>query len=264
MLNDIKQNYISIAGAKLPSVSSIDLVDKYFLANTRDKDYYLAQLILYCWPVLEKLFYKQTVKIMSEEECYDIFIDAFFYVIQHQVWKDENSSLYQDKDALLKAMYTTVESRRRNFFIAQNRQKRQVNQFPLSLDGLSDEFQEGYFSPVSDSYNLDKGWSIKYIRYLWENKLYVTTIIFYLLLTFDVYTSDNKINVKKIKKMLKYFDLMCYNNFINTYRLKDKNHEIYDKYIKNMSDVTIYQYIQSAFTLFHNSDTLKYIYNNRV
>ena len=155
MLNDIKQNYISIAGAKLPSVSSIDLVDKYFLANTRDKDYYLAQLILYCWPVLEKLFYKQTVKIMSEEECYDIFIDAFFYVIQHQVWKDENSSLYQDKDALLKAMYTTVESRRRNFFIAQNRQKRQVNQFPLSLDGLSDEFQEGYFSPVSDSYNLD-------------------------------------------------------------------------------------------------------------
>ena len=264
MLDDIKQNYISMAGTKSSSTTPIELVDKYFSVDSHDKNQYLAQLILYCWPALEKLFYKQTVKVLSEEECYDIFIDAFFYVIQHQVWKDENSSLYQDKDALLKAMYTTVESRRRNFFVAQNRQKRQVNQFPISLDGLSEEFQDGYFLPVDDSYNIDKGWSVKYIYDLWEQKLYVTAVVFHLMLTCDVYTEDNKISNKKIKKLLKYFDKMCYNDFINIYGLKDTHGDIYDKYIKNMSDTMMYQYIQSAINMFQDSDTLKHIYDNQL
>lgn len=264
MLDDLKQNYINIANTKVSHLTPIELVDKYFSEGIPDKNYYLACLILYCWPVLEKLFYKQNMKIMSEEDCYDIFIDSFFYVIQHQVWKDENNVLYNDEDALLKAMYTTVESRRRNYFIAQNRQKRQVNQFPMSLEGLSEEFQEGYFSPTTDSYDMHRGWSKKYIHKLWDNKLYVASIVFHILLTCDVYDEEDNISYKKIKKLLKHFDDLCYNNFIHIYGIQDDEQLIYKKYIMSMSDNMMYDYIHSAMTLFHNSTILKNIYKDRL
>lgn len=264
MLDELKQNYISLASTKPLSITPLELVDKYFSADDGEKDYYLSQLILHCWPALEKLFYKQNMKVLSEEECYDIFIDAFFYVIQHQVWKDENSSLYKDEDALLKAMYTTVESRRRNFFVAQNRQKRQVNQFPVSLDDLYESFQDGYFSPVTDLYHIDKGWSIQYIKDLWGEGLYVSAVVFHLLLTCDVYTDTNEINIKKIKKLLKFFDDVCYNQFKHTYEIIDDGNVVYDKYIKNLSDDIAYQFIYSALYLFRTSDTLKNLYNNQL
>ena len=264
MLDELKQNYLSVVDTKVSSLTPIELVDKYFSSDTPDKNQCLAQLILYCWPVLEKLFYKQSMKVLSEEDCYDIFIDAFFYVIQHQVWKDENSSLYKDENALLKAMYTTVESRRRNFFVAQNRQKRQVNQFPVSLDGLSEDFQEGYFSPTTDSYDINRGWSKEYINNLWDNKLYVTSIVFHILLTCDVYDEDDNISYKKIKKLLKHFDDSCYNDFIHTYEIQDDEQLIYKKYVLSMSDSTMYDYIYSAMNLFHNSTILQNIYKDRL
>ena len=48
MLDDIKQNYISMAGTESSSTTPIELVDKYFSVDSHDKNQYLAQLILYC------------------------------------------------------------------------------------------------------------------------------------------------------------------------------------------------------------------------
>ena len=141
---------------------------------------------------------------------------------------------------------------------------KELNQFPISLDDLYENFQDGYFSPVTDCYHINDGWSIEYIKYLWGQKLYVSAVIFHILLTCDVYTDNNQINIKKIKKLLKHFDDMCYNQFKDIYEITDKDNNIYNRYIKDLSDDDSYQFVYSALYLFHTSDILKTMYNDRL
>lgn len=253
-LEELKNNYALLANTvDVSNTSILEIADKYLNeTDSFQKDKYAAVLMVYCWPALEKLYYKQNVKILSLVDCYDIFLDSFFYVMDKCVWKDENHSLYNDEDAILKAMYVLVESRRKNYFVSQNRQKRVANQYPVSLNTLSEEFQDGFFSPIMEKYNFNRGWEKEYVQLLWKDKLYITALIFDVLVNLDVFDEQERVNVKKIKKYIKNLSEMYYNGFIERYDLED-NGIIYDKYIKNVDDGRIYDYIYNAFSTFKRS-----------
>lgn len=262
-LSKLKELYVSKIGNNSFDGSYTDLVDKYFSEEDPDKrDIYISQIIVHCWPALEKMCYKQSNEVLSEVDCYDIFMDSLQYVLEKRVWNNPESSIYKDKDAVLKCMYVVTNSRRKGYFTAQNRHKRKVNQFPLSLDSLSEEFQEGYFSPVFEKYNFERGWESKFISRLWEKKLYVSAIILDIILNLDVFEGDS-ISKKKIKKYVKNFDLSCYNSFIERYKL-DSDEFVYNDCIQELTDKTIYAYIDSALNLFKTSDMLQEIKQENV
>ena len=147
-----------------------------------------------------------------------------------------------------------TESRRKNFFIAQNRQKRQVNQQPISLDTLSEEFQEGYFSSIIETYNFERGWEKRFITSLWEKQLYISAVIFDVILNLDIFDDDG-IDKKKIKKYIKNISKKSYNAFINKYGLKS-DISVYDDYIKGIDDKVAYVYIDNAMQMFKRSEDL--------
>lgn len=257
-LAEYKEIYTQVVSKEVKNLPILEIAHLY--NNELDsykKDMYAAALILNCWPALEKLYYKQNTKILSEMDCYDIFMDSFLYVMEKQVWTDENNSLYQDKDAILKSMYVVTESRRKNFFIAQNRQKRHVNQYPVSLDTLSEEFQEGYFSSIIETYNFERGWEKEFIATLWDKQLYISAVIFDVILHADV-IDDNGIDKKKIKKYIKNMSDLEYNDFIIRNNLKE-NYEIYENYIEDLDDRVLYVYIDNALQMFKRSEYLNRI-----
>lgn len=260
----LKHSYIELADIiDTTNLTMLEVADKYLEEIDKfKKEIYTAKLIIYCWPALEKLYYGQNVRIISLNDCYDIFLDSFFYVMDKCVWKDKSNKLYKDKDAILKAMYVLVESRRKNYFIAQNRQKRVVNQYPVSLDNLSDEFQEGYFSYISEHYSFNRGWEISFMNYLWDTKRYIGCLIFDIILNTDVVEEDG-LNIKKIKKYIKNIDQEKYLDFLAIYDIIDIDLEIYHKYIKDLSDSMIYSYIYNTLSFFKTDTKLKkVVYNN--
>ena len=264
-LKEIKLNYLNLVkGNELLDVPILDIANKYIVeVDSYKKDIYAAVLILYCWPALERLYYKQNKKVLSLTDCYDIFMDSFLYVMEKHVWTDENNSLYNDEDAILKAMYVLVDSRRKNYFISQNRQKRVVNQYPVSLDSLSEEFQEGYFSPMVEKYNFDRGWEKEFVVSLWEQKKYIAAVIFDIIITLNVVTNE-EVDFKKIKKYLKNLPEKYYNAFIHKYNLVDKDLVIYNKYIKAVDENRIYTYITNTMAEFKESIKLQEIKDNNV
>ena len=117
-LAEYKEMYSQMVSKELEKIPILEVADLYSKEiDSYKKDMYAAALILNCWPALERLYYKQNKKILSETDCYDIFMDSFLYVIEKQVWNNESNSLYKDKDAILKSMYVVTESRRKNFFV---------------------------------------------------------------------------------------------------------------------------------------------------
>lgn len=264
-IEELKDMYVHLSDLiDTSDLSNLELAEKYFHAkNSYVKDIYTAKLLVYCWPALEKLYYGQNVKLLSLNDCYDIFLDSFLYVMDKCVWKNSNNSLYQDEDAILKAMYVLVESRRRNYFVAQNRQKRIVNQYPVSLDNLSEEFQEGYFSNKMETYNFERGWDKKYIRSLWDEKKYITALIFNAIFNLNVFDGD-EISFKKIKKSIKHMSKRHYTKFLKKYGIIDIELYIYYRYVKNISDDVLYSYIQTVLNNSKNDDVLKRIKENYV
>ncbi len=262
-LSEIKKNYIALSKhLDVSKYTMLEIADKY--TNETDefkKDVYAAVLILYCWPALEKLYYKQQVKVLSQNDCYDIFMDSFLYVMEKQVWKNESNKLYNDKDAILKAMHVLVESRRKNYFIAQNRQKRYVNQCPVSLDVLSEDFQDGYFSSITETYNFDRGWDKLFVKNLWQSKRYISAIIFDILMNLNVFDED-EVDYKKIKKHVKHISKEQYKKFLKRYDIIDNDLIIYNKYIKNIEENMIYTHIINSFNSFKSDLNLKHVKEN--
>lgn len=262
-LNQLKSNYEAISNSfDTGNLSMIEIADKYI--NEKDsykKDCYAAKLIVYCWPALERLYFKQNVKVMTVNDCYDIFMDSFFYVMEKCVWKNPDNMLYNDKDAVLKAMYVLTESRRRNYFVAQNRQKRVINQYPISLESLYEDFQDGYFTPVEERYNYYDGWEKDFIKSLWSKKQYISAVVLDTILTSEVFDEDFNFDIKKLKKCVKNFDIVCYDIFIKKYDL-ELNYDIFHKYIENINDTTLYNYIRTALLSFKTNGVLKEILEN--
>lgn len=260
-LEYIKSNYIECAKhVDISDLSMLEVVDNMLsTCCEQDKDAYISHIILYTWPALEKLYFNQNKKIISVSDCYDIFLDSLYYILEKQVWKDKNNKLYKDEDALIKAIYVAVESSRKNYFTAQNRDKRIAN-FKAEYYDPTEEFLNGnYISKIYEKYNFNGDWINDVIKDLWKSKQYISAIILYMILNLDIFDGNEVLNISKLKKYLRKINLEFLSMLSGKYKIDIEDSK---KYVLKIKDKNLDNYISSALKVLSGNQLLNDVVNN--
>lgn len=236
------------------------LVSSSSLCET-DINAYTSYLICAAWNLVQRIYYVNNNAKLSCEECYDIFIQAFYYVLENHVWTNPTSSLYNDSDAFMKAMAVTIQSRKKNFIEAKFKQKRVINNNAISLDGIYEDFPEGYFSfeynepdySVTDYIIEDK------IAYYFNNDCYLTAFILEGILYNNIFDADNNLDLRKLRKYLKNIDDEFCLYFSYKYNLPVQSVQTSIDMINSYSHSMLDKKIHTSFITLKNDDTIKQI-----
>lgn len=214
-LHELKIPYETIyltVPATILNMSSEELID-VLPDKSFDTDAIMSVLIYRSWQALVNIFYKQ--KSLTEEQCYDIYLEALEYIIKTKPWKKEDNILYNDSNAFLKAMITCTKSRKMNYFISQHRDKRLLNTTALSIDKLSEEYNDYYQGFDTDTYFPELLNITSEIKKLFCSKKYITAFVLDAILNSDVF-SENGIDLKKMRKHL----IRLTENYLKTFATK--------------------------------------------
>lgn len=197
----IYENKVACFSEEIPSREIIDTIDH---VNTDRKETYTALLLLEAWPCLTRMYYKNNNAELTQDECYDIFLDAFFYLMEKKPWSKKDSQLNNDPNAFLKCMYTCCESRKKNYINSKFRDKRFVNYSTVSLDKIQEEHTDG-------SLTADK--TSQYSEFILDDiiKDYILKYKYMEAIVLDIVLSYNIFNVGafsyvRLKKMIKSFN----------------------------------------------------------
>lgn len=259
---ELKQPFLNIVGSiDINKYNANDVVMLYNQSdNSHDKNLYISILILKSWKILQSIYYKNNNANLSEEDCYEIFLETLDYVCTQSVWLNKDSTLYNDKDAFLKAMNTTIQCRKKNFINAKFRQKRFANYDTISLDVITDEYSDGYFTPYLPEYNFEEDEiSNQIIRYF-KSKDYITAFLLDSVINFNIFDDDNgMLDVRKLRKHLRHLDDNFCAYFSIKYGLKE-NEVLYSrKYFSNIPQSKLDKKLYNAFTNLKNNVIIKQI-----
>ena len=264
-LNDLKQQFENIDTMELDNYSCTEVANMY-LSNsyTIDQNKFISYLICNTWNLLQKIFYTNNNNVLSEEDCYDIFIQALHYVLHTHPWTNEKSTLYNDEKAFEKAMAITVSSRRKNFLKAKFRQKRIINSTNFSLDSLEEDFTDGYFSSQEDTVLEDskKPDTTKLIedeiKKYCEYGLYLTALILESIIHGNTYNDDGEFDERRLRKILRNLSPEFKLYFVQKYGCDAEdfaNNTNYSEMSFNDLDTKIW----NSFTTLKHSDIIKTI-----
>lgn len=235
-LNELKAPFESMLKTIDFDTSDLNsLATNYNTYQDEDKKNKVAAvLICASWPSLCSIYFNQAKTNLSVEECFDIFLDAFSYVVDRHVWDNKDSSLYKDKNGFVKAMSTCIKSRKLNYIIAQYRQKRIANYTALSIDLLNEIFQEGYFNYYDNSYISNENEIKNIVVYFFNSKKYLWAFIVDAILNFDVFSNDYILDLRKVHKHIRHIDTAFCDNFAITYNLDNSEVNYCLKYFQNL------------------------------
>lgn len=239
-LFELKQPFKDIyksANIEYINLSSEELVDLLDNSLSGDEKNQITGILIYrSWQSLVNIFYKQQNKSLSEEECYDIFLEAFSYVISTKPWKKDDNSLNNEKDAFIRAMMQCTMSRKVNYIIAQHRQKRILNCNTMSIEALQEDFQDGYFTPYYDVHiDTGKGTVYSLIKHLFNSKQYLNSFILDAILTVDIYNDKNELDIRKLRKYLRSLGESDCKYFSDIYLVNLDEVEYSLKYFQDLS-----------------------------
>lgn len=265
-LSELKEPFeqnIKLSKYELDKYSCNDIVSLYLSSSImQDKNVYISYLIVKSWNLLQKIYYVNNNANLSCEECYDIFIQTLNYVISKHVWDNEDSSLFEDPNAFLKAMAITIQCRKKNFINAKFKYKRVANNNYLSLDSLQEDFQEGFFTPYEETYDeLVDSIIEKRIKYYFEKKKYISAFILEGILFYNLFDDNNDLDIKKLRKYLRHLDNNFCTYFSTKYLLNEKEvlHSL--NYFKYDTQDKLDKKIQQSFITLKNDDIISKILN---
>lgn len=246
---------------QLKDKSSEDLIDIICEEDyefPEDEDDIYAILVMRSWQALVNIFYKQQNTNLSVEDCYVIFLDALDYVIETRPWKKEDSSLYQDDTAFIKAMMQCAHSRKLNYITAQHRQKRVLNCNALSVDALNEDFQDGYFTKYYDSY-VDTGQGSLYelVRNLFLDNNYLASFTLNAILNIDIFDVAEGINERRLRKYLRSIDDDECTYFSNFYKLSFNDVMKSLETFQNLSTNKLTKKIKECIMMLKHTTTVK-------
>lgn len=249
-------------GFSLKEINIDEIVERYIESDYTDS-VLLGTLFCAAWPALEGIYYNQHSGIkLSAEECYDIFVDTFNYIIKSAPWKKKDSSLYNDKNAFVKAMKVCIKHRKMNYVNAQFKLKRVANTGAVSLDYLNDEFQEGYF--LNDDYiaQEDTGYIFNDIDLLiislFKEKKYLDAYSLDVILNGNVFIEE-QFSIKKLRKVLRNLDEGYAIYFSNKYDL-NKNEILYSyRYFKSYNNEVLNEHINNCLQNLSHSDIINQV-----
>lgn len=263
-LSELKEpfeNNYKINKTKLDKYSCNEIAELYLSSSSlEDKNAYTSFLLCNAWNLLQRIYYVGNNAKLSCEECYDIFIQTFQYVIENHVWDNPNSTLYKDENAFMKAMAVTIQCRKKNYIESKFKQKRIINNNIISLDSLYDDYVDGYFTQTEEpEYNISDYILEEKIHYYFINKCYLTAFILDGILYNNVYDEHNNLDLRKLRKYLRNINDDFCKYFSYKYNL------VFDE-VKNSlvtfdsdNQALFDKKINTSFITLRNDDTIKQI-----
>lgn len=259
MLDEYKQNYEQIANC-LPNwknISKSELCRQYCkCVDTNDpkSELYLAAIIYRFWNLLTRDYYNQQIKLADEYDCYNWFIESILYVLEKRVWEDKNSTLYKDINGPEKAIATVMNSQKINYFVANKRDKRRIDNESLSLDQLMEDSSDGYYIPYFDENNIFDEYLKAKIKKCFEEKKYFMAFGLDIIVNGDVYerteesdTYNISFSKKKFKHLLGMIDEDYCLYFSNRYDIDKQSVIENSNYVKNIYTYDVYDSLRRMF-----------------
>lgn len=204
---------------------------------------YLAGLIAKYLKKAEAEYNSQYYKVISEDQYYNLITESILYVLDKQVWKDENSKLYNKESAPEIAINTNFKTSKINLFIYLQRDKRKLNNTALSLDTLEENSSDGYFIPAEDR-DISTDMCIdSFVKKYFSNKEYINAYSLDLIINNDVFNNGiaNKgaLSITKVRNILTSLDYKYCKSFSDKYKVNFQEVKESIKYIEKTSNSSI-------------------------
>lgn len=272
MLDDYKRSYEECANLikDWKSISSIELCDNYIKNLNTDSNKaqsYLSAVICRYWYIIQRTYYAQRVKLASEEEVYDWFIEGIYNALNHHVWTDPNNKLYGDEKGPEKAISVCIYSAKLNYFQSLEYDKRKTNKLALSLEELQEDSSDDYYLPYYDQSPFMKMYMYQKIRKMFLDYDYFSAFLLDAIVNVEVFSKENNtdfitLSKRKLIKHLRNMDDRYIKVFSNLYDLDEKDVAEATKFIKNLPpERMIRNIVNLLFLLKHDKELINYIRN---
>lgn len=130
----------------VPNYTTIPVMDICESYLSTDDDYlksaYVSVLILRYWSKINTYYYKSLSLHIEDVDALYWVMESIVKVLNAHVWKDPNSTLFNDPDAFEKAFNVRLSCARYTDYQASNRLKRQNGHNVLSLNQIQEGFND--------------------------------------------------------------------------------------------------------------------------
>lgn len=211
MLDEIKAVYQETADNLLPNWKEMNKNDLIKIAanldNGPEKDGYISAIMLNYWNKITKYHYKCSM-VTSPEDIHSWLVIALTYALDNKPWENPKSSIYGDKNGPDKVVNTAMESRRLTFYQQLNRYNRKINSNLLSLDTLTESYNDMFAPMYYDNHDYEIN---EYVIDYFNKKDYFMAFLIDAIMYEDVMTPD--LNIKKLSYHFRNFDESFYHRF---------------------------------------------------
>jgi hypothetical protein len=249
-------------------LSTEELCEKYIDYKESDpekSDCYLSAIICRYWYIIARTFYAQRVKLASEEDVYDWFIDGICNAMNNHVWTDPNSNLYNNKEGPEKAISVCIYSAKLNYFRGLDYDKRKVTKNSLSLQELEENSSDDYYIPTLDHSPYMQMYLYDKVRLLFDNYDYFSAFLLDAIVNVDVFSKEKESGVaelsnRKLIKHLRNINDRYVKIFSDTYKLNSDEVKKAADFIKNLTPDRMIRNINNLlFLLKHDKELIEYI-----
>ena len=270
MLDEYKKSYEELANfiddwKKKSSQELCQLYIDNLNINKYKAECYLSALICRYWYIISRTYYAQRVKIASQETVYDWFIEGLYNAVKHHVWTNPNNSLYNDNNAVEKAISVCIYSVKLNYFQSLEYDKRKVGKFSLSLEELQENASDNYYLPYSDKSPYMEMYMQDKVKNLFNNYDYFSAFLLDAIVNSDVFIKEKddtcySLSIRKLIKYLRNIDNRYIKIFSNLYNLKEEEVRKASDFIKNLSSDRMIRNINNLlFVLKHDKELITYL-----
>ena len=250
MLEEIRKTYLETADNQLPNWKQIDKNDLIktaaYLENGPLKDGYMSAIMLTYWNKITK-YYSKCSMVASPEDIHSWLVIAISYALDKKPWENPDSSIYNDKNGPDKVINIAMESRRLTFYQQLNRYNRKINSNTLSLDNLTDDFND-IFMPLSyDNYDFEITQII--IQYF-KKKDYFMAFLIDAIIYEDVLTP--LLNKKRLNSHFRHMDEIFFIRFSEMYNIPIEKVREAASYVNNMSTYKFSNKVEYSLILLKN------------
>lgn len=250
MLEEIKDIYTETANIHLPNWKEIDknelIKTAANLKNGPLKDGYISAIMLTYWNKIIKYHYKCSM-VASPEDVHSWLVIALTYALDNKPWENPDSSIYGDKNGPDKVVNTAMESRRLTFYQQLNRYNRKINSNLLSLDILTEAYND-VFVPISyDKHDFELEEIV--IDYF-KKKDYFMAFMIDAIINEDVLTPD--LNIKKLGSHFRHLDESFFDRFSKMYDVPIERVKDAATYVNNLSSYKFKNKVEYSLILLKN------------
>ena len=196
--------------------------------NDAIADNYLSAILYSFWNVTEHNYYSQKYKVATEGDCIDWTVAGILRALNQHVWDDKANVLYGDPKGPEKAINVCIYTTKINFYQKIKHQKERLTYEALSLDQLTENASDAYYTPVYDNDNTVDNYIYSVIVEAFRNQDYLKAFALDEVINDDVFEQvidDGKVysqfSDRKLRKKLRHLNSSYCNIFARRYGVNE-------------------------------------------